>query len=155
MQGYVGPIERLTTANRDFRRVLFTAGHIQLVLMALKAGEEIGDEAHADHDQFFRIEAGKGEVRIGETRTAVGTGDAIIVPAGMSHNLVNTGRRILRLYTLYAPPNHADGLVEATRALAEGHERARTAAAGTEQARKDMIDEGSPVAVPAVAVPAR
>ncbi|MCB6179061.1 cupin domain-containing protein [Rhodobacter sp. Har01] len=146
MQGYVGPIERLTLGNRDFRRVLFTAGHMQLVLMALKPVEEIGSEVHATHDQFFRIEKGKGEIRIDGAKLKVSAGDAIVVPAGLRHNLTNTGKRRLRLYTLYAPPNHADRLVEPTRAIAEAHEKARSAAAVTDQAQKDMIDEGSPVA---------
>lgn len=149
MQGYVGPIEHLTEANNDFRRVLFTSAHMQLVLMALKPGEEIGSEVHTTHDQFFRIEKGKGEVRIGGAKIKVSAGDAIIVPAGTRHNLTNTGKRRLRLYTLYAPPNHADRLVEPTKALADAHEKARTVASTTEQARKDMIDEGSPVTMPA------
>lgn len=125
MHGYVGPIEALTTGNHNFRRVLFTAGHMQLVLMALKPGEEIGSEVHATHDQFFRIEKGYGEIRIDEERTRVKAGDAIIVPAGMRHNLINTGKRRLRLYTLYAPPQHADRLVEATKAIADQHEAER------------------------------
>ena len=145
MQGYVGPIEALTEGNRDFRRVLFTGGHMQLVLMALKPGEEIGAEVHATHDQFFRIEKGHGEIRLDGVRNKIAAGDAIIVPAGVRHNLINTGKHRLRLYTLYAPPEHADGLVEATKAKADKHEAARKAAASAEQGRKDMIDEGSPV----------
>lgn len=146
MLGYVGPIESLTRKNSDFRRVLFTAGHMQLVLMALKPGEEIGSEVHSTHDQFFRIEKGSGVIQIDGARIKVSAGDAIVVPAGLRHNLVNTGKRRLRLYTLYAPPNHADRLIEPTKAIAESHEQTRTSAAVTEQARKDMIDEGSPVA---------
>lgn len=146
--GYVEALERQTKDNRDFRRVLFTAGHLQLVLMALRAGEEIGSEVHATHDQFFRIEKGKGEIRIDGARIRVGAGDAILVPAGVRHNLTNTGKRRLRLYTLYAPPNHADHLVEQTRAIAEVHEKARTIAASAEQGRKDMIDEGGAVSPP-------
>lgn len=149
MQGFVGPIEKLTRRNRDFRRVLHTAGHLQLVLMALKPGEEIGSEVHATHDQCFRIEKGKGEMQIDGQASRVVAGDAVIVPAGTRHNLTNTGKHRLRLSTLYAPPNHADGLVEATRALAEAHERAAATRAATEQARKQMINEGSPVAEPA------
>jgi mannose-6-phosphate isomerase-like protein (cupin superfamily) len=134
MHGYVGPIEALTTGNRNFRRVLFTAGHMQLVLMALNPGEEIGSEVHATHDQFFRIERGRGEIRIDGERTAVKAGDAIVVPAGMRHNLINTGKRRLRLYTLYAPPQHADRLVEATKAIADQHE--------AERASKDKAGHG-------------
>ncbi|PTE16145.1 cupin domain-containing protein [Pseudogemmobacter blasticus] len=145
-QGYVGALERLTRDNRDFRRVLFTAGHLQLVLMALRPGEEIGSEVHMTHDQFFRIEKGKGRIRIDGVKIRVAAGDAILVPAGVRHNLTNTGKRRLRLYTIYAPPNHADQLVEATRAIADAHEKARALAASAEQGRKDMIDEGGPVA---------
>lgn len=145
MQGYVGPIESLTEGNRDFRRVLFTGAHMQLVVMALKPGEEIGSEVHATHDQFLRIEKGHGEIRLGGERTKVEAGDAIIVPAGTRHSLINTGRRRLRLYTLYAPPEHADRLVEATKAMADKHEAARNLAATAEKGRRDMIDEGSPV----------
>lgn len=143
MQGYVGPIEALTEGNRDFRRGLFTGGHMQLVLMALKPGEEIGAKVHSTHDQFFRIEKGHGEIRLDGARTSIGAGDAIIVPAGTRHNLINTGKRRLRLYTLYAPPEHADRPVEATKAKADKHLAARSLAAGAEQDRKDMIDEGS------------
>jgi len=148
MQGYVGPIEALTEGNRDFRRVLFTGKHIQLVLMALKPGEEIGSEVHATHDQFFRIEKGQGEIRLDGTRTKIATGDAIIVPAGMRHNLINTGKRRLRLYTLYAPPEHADRLVQATKVEADQHQASKKLPGTAEQGRKDMIDEGSPVTAP-------
>jgi mannose-6-phosphate isomerase-like protein (cupin superfamily) len=136
MQGYVGPIEALTEGNRDFRRVLFTAGHMQLVLMALQPGEEIGSEIHATHDQFFRIEKGQGEIRLDGVRSRIGPGDAIIVPAGMRHNLINTGKRRLRLYTLYAPPPHADRLVEATKAEADRHEAERQAQAPANKGRE-------------------
>lgn len=147
MQGYVVPIEALTEGNRDFRRVLFTADHLQLVLMALKPGEEIGKDIHATHDQFFRIERGRGELSLDGQRIRVGAGDAIVVPAGVQHNLFNTGKRRMRLYTLYGPPQHADGLVEATRANATLHEaeRAKASSAAVEAGRKDMIDEGYPI----------
>jgi mannose-6-phosphate isomerase-like protein (cupin superfamily) len=148
MHGYVGPLEALTEGNYDFRRVLFTATHLQLVLMALKPGEEIGSENHATHDQFFRIEKGRGEVTLDGHRSHVQGGDAILVPAGIRHNLVNTGKRRLRLYTLYAPPQHADRLVEPTRVEADQHEKDRKQTGAAEQGRKDMIDEGSPVVVP-------
>ena len=146
MQGFIAPIERLTEANTDFRRVLYTSAKLQLVLMALRPGEEIGSETHATHDQFFRIEKGKGRIRIGQAKIKVGPGDAFVVPAGVQHNLTNTGKKRLRLYTIYAPPNHADHLIEPTKAEASAHERSLTAVSVAEAARKDMIDEGGPVA---------
>lgn len=145
MQGYVGPIETLAEKNRDFCRVVFTSGHMQLILMALKPGEDIGAEVHPAHDQFFRIEKGSGEIRMNGERSRVAAGDAIMVPAGTRHNLINTGKRRLRLYTLYAPPAHPDRLVEPTKAVADKHKAARASAVAAEQGRKDMIDEGSPV----------
>lgn len=146
MNGYIAPIERLTKANKDFRRVLYTAAQMQLVLMALKPGEETGSEIHATHDQFFRIEKGKGRIRIGKAKNKVASGDAFVVPAGVRHNLTNTGKKRLRLYTIYAPPNHADHLVEATKAIATAHETAAAVTSPAETARQDMIDEGGPVA---------
>jgi mannose-6-phosphate isomerase-like protein (cupin superfamily) len=117
-KGLVQNIERATADNGDFRRVLYTAPHSQLVVMALPAGEHIGTEVH-DVDQFFRIEEGTGDVMIEETRTAVGPGSAIVIPAGTKHDLVNTGAVPLKLYTLYAPPQHRDGVIHHTRADAE------------------------------------
>ena len=122
MKGFVEDIEELTENNDRFRRVLYTGKHLQLVLMALKPGEEIGEEVHADHDQFFRVEKGKGEVVIDGTRTKIKSDDAIIVPAGARHNVVNTGDKPLKLYTLYGPPEHRDGVVRATKAEAEASE---------------------------------
>ncbi len=145
MQGYIGPIESLTEANQDFRRVLFTARHLQLVLMALKPGEAIGSEVHETHDQFFRIEKGRARISMGDDDALVAAGDAIIVPAGVRHNVTNIGAKPLRLYTLYSPPNHADRLVEPTRAIAEEHERGRLSYTVMKAARMDMVDEGSPV----------
>jgi mannose-6-phosphate isomerase-like protein (cupin superfamily) len=118
MNGYVANIEDLTEENKDFRQVLYTGQHLQLVLMALKPGQDIGSETHATHDQFFRIEKGRGEIVIDGTSTPVKSGDGIIVPAGALHNLKNTGDRPLRLYTLYGPPNHIDHLVQATKSEA-------------------------------------
>lgn len=118
MKGFVGDIEDLTGENRDFRRVLYTGKHLQLVLMALKPGEEIGEETHADHDQFFRIEKGRGEILIDGARTPIKSGQAILVPAGARHNLINTGEKSLKLYTIYGSPNHRDGTVRVTRAEA-------------------------------------
>jgi mannose-6-phosphate isomerase-like protein (cupin superfamily) len=110
MKGYVADIETLTEDNADFRQVLYTGHHLQLVLMALTPGEDIGMETHATHDQFFRIEKGKGEVEIDGVTHKVKGGDGIIVPAGARHNLTNTGDKPLRLYTIYGPPNHLDKL---------------------------------------------
>lgn len=117
MKGFVEDIEKLTTENDDFRRVLYTGKHLQLVLMTLQPGEEIGEEVHEDHDQFFRIEAGRGQVVIDGKATDIEDDDAVIVPAGARHNVVNTGDQPLRLYTIYGPPEHRDGVV--VRAKAE------------------------------------
>lgn len=111
MKGFVDDIEELTEDNDDFRRVLYTGKHLQLVLMALRPGEEIGEEVHETHDQFFRIEQGEGEVWIDGVRTKIEDDDAVIVPAGARHNVINTGSRPLKLYTLYGPPEHRDGVV--------------------------------------------
>jgi len=116
VKGFVENIEQLTLDNTDFRRVLYTGKHLQLVLMTLQAGDDIGEEVHAGHDQFFRIESGKGEVLIDGTRHPVEDDDAIIVPAGARHNVTNTGTAPLKLYTLYAPPEHKDGVVHPTKA---------------------------------------
>lgn len=140
MQGHVGPIERLTETNTDFRHVLYTGHNLQLVLMALKPGEAIGSEIHATHDQFFRIERGKGQVKIGGAKIEVSTGDAFIVPAGVRHNLRNTGKKRLRIYTIYAPPNHVDRLVEPTKADAVAFEQAQE----VDTANKVMTNEGGP-----------
>jgi mannose-6-phosphate isomerase-like protein (cupin superfamily) len=122
MKGFVADIEKLTEDNTDFRRVLYTGKHVQLVLMSLKPGEEIGAEVHEDRDQFFRVEQGSGEVHIDGARTSVKSDDAIIVPAGARHNVVNTGSEPLQLYTLYGPPEHKDGTVHVTKADADAHE---------------------------------
>ena len=119
MKGFAEDIEELTRANKDFRRVLYTGKHLQLVLMALQPGEEIGEEVHADGDQFLRVEKGKAEVVIDGTRTHVKSGGGIVVPGGARHNVINTGDEPLLLYTLYGPPEHQDGIVRATRAEAK------------------------------------
>ena len=118
MKGYVQDIEAATVANQDFRRVLYTAAHCQLVVMSLAPSEEIGEEVH-DVDQFFRIESGTGSVAIDGVRTPLKAGSAIVVPAGARHNVINEGSAPLRLYTLYAPPHHRDGVVHHRRADAE------------------------------------
>ncbi|HVX39215.1 MAG TPA: cupin domain-containing protein [Gemmatimonadaceae bacterium] len=119
MKGFIGDIEGMAESNRDFRRVLYTGPHMQLVLMTLEPGEEIGEEVHASTDQFFRVEEGRGEVSIDGVDRPIEDDFAIVVPAGAKHNIRNTGKRPLRLYTLYAPPQHADGTVHHTRAEAE------------------------------------
>lgn len=122
--GFVGEIEHETENNTDFRRVLYTGKNLQLVLMSITPGESIGDETHEGHDQFFRIEKGKGEVWIDGHCSTIKGDDAIVVPAGARHNVVNTGDKPMKLYTIYAPPEHHDGIVHATRsdaAVAEEH----------------------------------
>jgi mannose-6-phosphate isomerase-like protein (cupin superfamily) len=118
MKGSVKDIEGLAVKNADFRQVLCTAKHCQLVLMSLKPTEEIGGEVHT-LDQFFRVEEGAGEALLDGVRTAVRAGFAVLVPAGTHHNIINTGTVPLKLSTLYAPPNHRDGVVHHTRAETE------------------------------------
>lgn len=114
-KGYKENIEKKTVENKNFRHVLYTGAHMQLVLMSLEVGEEIGVEVHTDNDQFFRFEQGLGTVIINDTTYHVGDGDVIIVPAGAEHNVMNTGHEPLKLYTIYAPSHHKDGIVRATR----------------------------------------
>ena len=116
MKGYITNIERDTLANTDYRRVLFTGTHMQLVLMRLRPGEEIGVETHDEHDQFIRIEAGSGSVWLDGAERRLEDGSIVVIPAGVEHNIVNTSRdRPLQLYTIYSPPEHADGTVEHTK----------------------------------------
>lgn len=122
MKGFVADIEELTEGNSDFRRVLYTGKGLQLVLMSLRPGEEIGLETHGDRDQFFRIEQGSGEVWIDGVSTKIKGDDAVIVPAGAKHNVVNTGEGPLRLYTIYGPPEHRDQTIHKTKADAEAAE---------------------------------
>lgn len=124
-QGYHAAIEQLTRENEDFRRVLYTATDMQLVLMSLAPGEEIGLETHPDNDQFFRFEAGEGEVRIAGDAFEVRDGDSVIVPKGSQHNVINRSQtEPLRFYTIYAPPHHPDGTVHHTKADAIAAEAA-------------------------------
>ncbi len=118
MKGFVQDIEDLAVKNLDFRRVLYTARHCQLVVMSLKQNEEIGAEVHT-LDQFFRVEEGTGEAVLDGVRTEIRAGFAVVVPAGANHNIINTGSAPLKLYTLYAPPNHLDGVIHHTRVDAE------------------------------------
>ncbi len=116
MAGYVTDIEKDTIANEDFRRVVFTGPNTQLVLMTLRPGEDIGLETHDGHDQFIRVEAGRGYVQLNGKRSDIEDGSAVVIPAGVEHNVVNTsGDEPLRLYTLYSPPEHPDGTVHHTR----------------------------------------
>jgi mannose-6-phosphate isomerase-like protein (cupin superfamily) len=112
MKGYVTNIERDTLENADYRRVLFTGENTQLVLMTLQPGEEIGLETHAEHDQFIRVESGDGTVLLDGVKHALADGVAVVIPAGVEHNVINTSKgEKLRLYTLYSPPEHPDGTV--------------------------------------------
>lgn len=119
MKGYHDDIERQTIGNGDFRRVLYTGKNLQLVLMSLPPGCDIGAEVHEDRDQFFRFEEGRGQVDIDENSYDVVYGIGIIVPAGARHKVRNTGDGPLKLYTLYGPPEHKDGIVQATKEEAD------------------------------------
>ena len=119
MKGYVENIEEATLANADFRRVLYTGKNLQLVLMTLQPGEEIGEEVHEDIDQFFRVEEGSGTIYIDGKASSIEDDFAAIVPAGARHNVVNTGSEPLKLYTLYGPPEHKHGTVHKDKAQAE------------------------------------
>jgi mannose-6-phosphate isomerase-like protein (cupin superfamily) len=118
MKGYVHDLEDMAVRNQDFRQVLYTAKFSQLVVMSLKPGEDIGEEVHK-LDQFFRVEQGSGQAVINGVSKPIASGFAVIVPAGARHNIVNTGKEALKLYTLYSPPNHRDGVVHRTRADAQ------------------------------------
>lgn len=120
MKGFSAKIEAATKANANFRRVLYTGKHSQLVLMSLKPKEEIGLETHPDNDQFFRFEAGEGKCVIDGNEYLVSDGDAVLVPAGAKHNVINTSdSQDLKMYTIYSPAHHQDGIVRATKAEAE------------------------------------
>jgi mannose-6-phosphate isomerase-like protein (cupin superfamily) len=118
MKGFVKNIEEIAVKNKYFRQVLYTARNCQLVVMALNPKEEIGAEVHK-LDQFFRVEEGAGEAVLDGVHTAIKAGFAVLVPAGTNHNIINTGDAPMKLYTIYAPPNHRDGVVHLTRAEAE------------------------------------
>lgn len=118
-RGYCDDIEKVTKENEAFRRVLYTGQNMQLVVMTLQPGEEIGEEVHDDRDQFFRVEEGEGVISIDGKDNAVEDDMAVIVPAGARHNVRNTGDGPLQFYTLYAPPEHKDQVVQATKAEAE------------------------------------
>ena len=120
MKGYHADIETSTLENENFRKVIHTSSHLQLVVMCLEPGEEIGIETHQDTDQFFRFEQGRGKCVIDKTEYELRAGDIIIVPAGAKHNIINTDNTTaLKLYTIYSPPHHKDGIVQATKKEAE------------------------------------
>jgi mannose-6-phosphate isomerase-like protein (cupin superfamily) len=118
MKGYIKNLESQTLSNTNFRQVIYTAKHCQLVLMALKPDEDIGEEVHT-LDQFFRVEEGSGDAVLDGVSTAIKSGFTVLVPAGTKHNIINTGKNSMKLYTLYSPPNHRDGITHSTRADAE------------------------------------
>jgi len=120
-KGFKQNIEDLTLSNDNFRKVLYTSAHCQLVLMSLLPGEDIGMEVHPDNDQFFRFEGGNGKVVIDETEYYVKDGDAVIVPCGANHNVI-AGDSGLKMYTIYSPAHHKDGIIRATKSDAESNE---------------------------------
>lgn len=123
MKGFKSNIEEDTLTNSNFRKVLYTSKHSQLVLMSLKPNEEIGEETHPDNDQFFRIEAGHGKCIIDGNEYQIEDGDAIVVPAGAKHNIINADNETeLKMYTIYSPAHHKDGIVRATKKEAEQDE---------------------------------
>ena len=123
MKGFKSNIEKDTLANNSFRKVLYTSKHSQLVLMSLKPNEEIGEETHPDNDQFFRIEAGHGKCIIDGNEYQIKDGDAIVVPAGAKHNIINVDDKAeLKMYTIYSPAHHKDGILRATKKEAEQNE---------------------------------
>lgn len=120
MKGFKSNIEKDTLENNNFRKVLYTGKHLQLVLMCLKPGEDIGEETHPGNDQFFRFESGSGKCMIDERVYAVTDGDVVVIPAGAKHNIINTDAKTdLKMYTLYGPPNHKDQVIRATKEDAE------------------------------------
>ncbi len=121
-KGYIGDIETLTKENTNFRKVLYTGEESQLVLMSIPVGGEIGMEVHRENDQFFRFEAGEGKVIINGVETSVKDGTAVVVPKGAEHNVVNVGETDLKLYTIYSPAHHKDGIVRTTKEEAEANE---------------------------------
>ena len=123
MKGFKSNIEKDTLKNKNFRKVLYTSKHSQLVLMSLNPKEEIGAEVHPDNDQFLRFEGGRGRVEIDGNKYPVKDGDAVIVPAGAKHNVINTSSsEELKIYTIYSPPHHKDQIVRKTKAEAEAND---------------------------------
>ena len=121
MKGFVKNIEKETLENENFRKVLYTSQHGQVVVMSLKPLEDIGMEVHKYTDQFFRVDSGEGKVIIDGEESLISDGFAVVVPAGSQHNVINTsGEKPLKLYTIYMPPHHKDGVIHSTKAEAEG-----------------------------------
>lgn len=124
MKGFKSNIEKDTLKNKNFRKVLYTSKHSQLVVMSLKPKEEIGAETHPENDQFIRFEGGRGRVEIDGNKYSVKDGDAVIIPAGAKHNVINTSAsEPLSLYTIYAPPHHKDQIVRKTKEEAEANDK--------------------------------
>lgn len=120
MKGFKISIDKMTLSNSNFRQVLYTSKHSQLVLMSLKPKEEIGEETHPDNDQFFRIESGNGKCTIDGNEYEINEGDAIVIPAGAKHNIINIDRAAdLKMYTIYSPAHHKDGIIRFTKEEAE------------------------------------
>ncbi len=123
MKGFKSNIEKDTIKNKNFRKVLYTSAHSQLVLMSLKPKEEIGAEVHKENDQFIRFEGGKGRVEIDDNKYVVKDGDAVVIPAGARHNVINTSTtEELKIYTIYSPPHHKDQIVRNTKEEAEAND---------------------------------
>lgn len=123
MKGFKSNIEKDALKNKNFRKVLYTSKHLQVVLMSLEPGEEIGEETHNSIDQFFRFEEGNGKCIIDGNVYNVESGDAIVIPAGSKHNVINTDAvNGLKMYTIYTPPNHKDGIINTTKKDAENND---------------------------------
>ena len=123
MKGFKTTIENETLRNMNFRKVVYTSKYSQLVFMSLRPGEEIGMETHRDNDQFFRVEKGQGRCLIDGNAYELSDGDAVVVPSGAQHNIINvSSEEELKLYTIYSPPHHKDGIVRATKEDAESNE---------------------------------
>ena len=124
MKGFKSNIEKDTLKNKNFRKVLYTSAHSQLVLMTLKPKEEIGAEVHKENDQFIRFEGGRGRVEIDTNKYSVKDGDAVVIPAGAKHNVINvSATEELKLYTIYSPPHHKDQIIRKTKAEAEANDQ--------------------------------
>lgn len=127
MKGYHANLEQLTLDNQNFREVLFTLNGLQLVVMSLQPGEDIGAEIHDENDQFFRFESGKGKVIVDDMVYEVEDGSTVIIPKGANHNIINTSEtEALKLYTIYTPAHHKDKVIHATKEIAEEAEHAGT-----------------------------
>jgi len=139
MKGYKSNIEKDTLKNKNFRKVLYTSAYSQLVLMSLKPKEEIGSEVHEENDQFLRFEGGTGRVVIDDSKYTVKDGDAVVIPAGARHNVINTSAsEDLRLYTIYSPPHHKDGIIRKTKEEAEANDEEFDGKMTEKRARKQI-----------------